>query len=145
DGTTKDLAGNSRLFGTTIDLGAYELQEAPVITITPDTDGIIYVRPSVAGTGRGNDWANATADLQGAINSGATTVFVAIGQYDAPAAASFAMKNGVAIYGGFDPEYGIEELDDERILPNVGSDDGSVLVAQNGYPVIDNNSLSNTA
>ncbi len=146
-----DLAGNPRVFGEKIDLGAYELQTPPVIIITPDTNGIAYVRPVATGTGRGSDWENATADLQGAINSGATEVFVAKGAYTVPASGSFTMKDNVQIYGGFDPENNIKTRNDTRILPNQffhspgGSAQGSVLNGQNQHSVITNTSLSSTA
>src|SRR5690606_13651669 len=131
DANTLDLAGNPRLFGATIDFGAYELQTAPVIVITPNTEGIVYVKTMATGTGRGNDWDNATGDLQGAIHSGATKVFVAVGIHNVPSSGSFVMKDNVEIYGGFDPDHDIEDLDDERILPNHGLSDGSVLMGQN--------------
>ncbi len=60
--------------------------------ITPDANGIVYV--TEAGTGDGHGWDHATHDLQGAINSGATKVFVAVGNYDVPSPHSFVMKDG---------------------------------------------------
>ncbi|MGC4235632.1 MAG: choice-of-anchor Q domain-containing protein [Niabella sp.] len=112
---------------------------------TPDANGIIYVTPN--GTGDGHDWDNATANLQGAINSGATKVFVAVGEYMVPSPHSFVMKDGVAIYGGFDPGAGITDLDDARILPNHGASEGSVLNGKNERPVIWNegNELTSSA
>jgi len=112
---------------------------------TPDANGIVYVTPN--GTGDGHDWDNATANLQGAINSGATKVFVAVGEYMVPSPNSFVMKNGVAIYGGFDPGAGIIDLDDARILPNHGVSEGSVLNGKNERPVIWNegNELTSSA
>lgn len=130
--TTKDLAGNSRKAGISIDLGAYEYQAI----LSPD--GITYVKPVATGTGFGNDWANATGNLQEAINSAGTKVFVAVGNYIVPPS-SFSMKSGVEIYGGFDPDSsGITNLSHSRILPNLGMGDGSVLDGQNTRRVIFN-------
>ncbi len=110
------------------------------------TAGIVYVTPN--GTGNGSSWGNATSDLQGAIDAtGASRVFVAIGNYDVPLPNSFVMKNGVAIYGGFDPANNILTLNDVRILPVKGASEGSVLNGRNEKPVIwnDGNSLNTSA
>ncbi len=129
---TKDLAGNSRLYGLAIDMGAYEYQ------LTPDVSGIIYVKETATGTGKGNNWDNATADLQGAINTtGTQKVFVAKGYYPTNGN-SFIMRNGVEIYGGFDPDNGITDLSHNRILPNE-TISGTVLDGQNAQRVIFNN------
>ena len=147
DETTKDLIGNPRLYnpanGGLIDLGAYE---SAYTTLYP-TNGIIYVKAGGAGVEDGSDWDNATANLHDAIHiDGVQKVFVAVGNYNV-GEHSFIMKNNVEIYGGFDPENGIEDLDDERILPNKSSSEGSALDGQNARPVIwnDNNGLANTA
>src|SRR5690606_8249016 len=76
-----DLAGNSRVFdfgnGGVIDMGAFESQYA---SLTPDSNGIIYVKETATGEENGNSWANATADLHGAIKAnGVQKVFVAVG------------------------------------------------------------------
>src|SRR5690606_4473176 len=120
-------AGEPRVFayatGGVIDAGAYELQPSG---ITPDGEGIVYVKEGATGDGSG--WAAATGNLQGAIDAAGTQqVWVAVGNYDVPTPNSFVMKNGVAIYGGFDPDNGIADRDDERILPNRGTAEGSVL------------------
>ncbi|MCD2422922.1 hypothetical protein LQ567_09130 [Niabella pedocola] len=115
---------------------------------TPDGSGIVYVKPVATGTGSGNSWANATADLQGAINAaGVQKVFVAVGNYNTPAPNSFVMKSDVAIYGGFDPGSGITNLTHNRVLPNKGMGDGSVLNGNNQRPVIwnDYNGLTSSA
>ncbi|WP_317127030.1 choice-of-anchor Q domain-containing protein, partial [Paenimyroides tangerinum] len=51
--TATDLAGNPRLFGTTIDMGAYENQ--PVV-ISP-TNNVLFVKQGATGTGDGSSWA----------------------------------------------------------------------------------------
>jgi len=139
---TRDLAGNPRLSGTTVDIGAYEYQLSVAAA-----NGIVYVKPAPSGNGSGDSWINATNLLQDAIDaSGTQKVFVAVGNYNA-GNASFVMKNGVAIYGGFDPASGITDLTHDRILPNKGMEDGSVLNGQNTRPIIWNtdNGLNNTA
>lgn len=141
-GTTgTDLAGNPRLFSSAVDIGAYEFNLL---------GGIIYVKPTATGTGDGTSWANATNDLHNAIHiAGATKVFVAVGNYNTNGT-SFIMQNGVTIYGGFDPANGINSLNDNRILPNKGMGDGSILNGGNANPVIWNyfteaTALDNTA
>ena len=110
--------------------------------ITP-TDGIVYVTPD--GGGNGSGWDSPTSDLQGAINAtgvpGTLKVFVAIGNYNAPAN-GFRMKANVAIYGGFNPLSGITDLTHNRMLPNRGPNEGSVLNGQNTGRVIWNNYTS---
>ena len=67
----------------------------------------IYVRSSASGANNGTSWTDAYSDLQSALaTAGATDeIWVAAGTYKPTATAdrtiSFAMKNGVGIYGGF--------------------------------------------
>lgn len=144
--TTKDVLGNKRLKGEGIDMGAYE--SAPVVS--PDANGIVFVNATATGSGSGKSWANATDDLQSAIDAtDVQKVFVANGTYYA-ADRSFTMKNNIAIYGGFDPDNGIDDLSDNRILPDPDNLQGSVLHGKNERPVIYNkssseNMLNNTA
>lgn len=147
DANTKDLAGSARLKGAAIDLGAYEN------IIGPDANGIIYVNTAVSGTGSGDSWTNAMADLHGAIHvAGVKKVFVATGNYNV-GDHSFVMKNGVEIYGGFVPGSGITDLAHARIMPSssaLSSSRGSILNGQGARPVIWNvfteqNPLDNTA
>lgn len=68
---------------------------------------IKYVKPMAEGLGDGSSWNNASSDLQSMINSAFTSqVWVAEGTYkptyDNNRAISFSLKNGVAIYGGFE-------------------------------------------
>jgi hypothetical protein len=67
--------------------------------------GIVYVKPGGAGTKDGSSWANAK-DLQTALTATAAgdQLWVAAGRYTPSATdrnASFALKSGVALYGGF--------------------------------------------
>ncbi|MDQ8005243.1 MAG: choice-of-anchor Q domain-containing protein [Pedobacter sp.] len=134
-GTAKDLASNPRVYNFSssgvVDLGAYEYHN-----LLPDNNGIIYVKPTATGTGNGNHWSNATADLHNAIHTtGVNKVFVAAGNYNV-GASSFIMKNDVEIYGGFDPENNITNLTHNRIMPNAANSQGSVLNGEGERPVI---------
>ena len=99
-----DLAGETRKKGT-IDIGAYEFQHL-------DAGRIRYVKQG--GTGDGTSWANASGDLQKMIDDLATVdapgeVWVAKGEYRPTTqiiegvqyAASFRMRDGIYVYGGF--------------------------------------------
>lgn len=106
----QDMAGNSRMDGV-IDIGAYEFQKIP-------TSRIRYVKKG--GTGDGSSWDNASGDLQKMIDeladnnpqNQAGEVWVAAGTY-APQSqlisgtaysASFRMRDGISVYGGFDAD-----------------------------------------
>lgn len=130
-GIDKDIAGKQRITGT-LDAGAYESEyTAPLIA---DANGVIYVKPNAIGNG--TNWNNATGDLHNAIQAnGVHKVFVAKGNYPV-GDNSFIMKNGVAIYGGFDPENGITDLSHNRIMPDAAAVQGSILDGQNMRPVI---------
>ncbi len=148
DANTKDLGGEVRVYnyagGGTIDLGAHESPHT--LVITPDANGIVYVREGFSGNG--SNWATATGRLQRAIDAiGTQKVYVAAGNYNVPDNSNFVMKNGVAIYGGFDPANGIVDLDGDRILPNLGMGDGSVLNGRNVRTPVgnNNNGLDNSA
>ena len=103
-----DLAGKTRKRGT-IDVGAYEYQHL-------DAGRIRYVKAN--GTGDGTSWKNASGDLQKMIDELATVnapgeVWVAAGTYRPTTqiiegvqyAASFRMRDGIDVYGGFDDEH----------------------------------------
>lgn len=100
-----DLAGESRKSGDKVDIGAYEYQHL-------DVGRIRYVKPG--GTGDGSSWGNASGDLQKMIDELATVnapgeVWVAAGTYRPTTqiiegvqyAASFRMRDGIDVYGGF--------------------------------------------
>jgi hypothetical protein len=69
--------------------------------------GVIYVSASATGANSGADWANAFVTLQGALAAAGSgdEIWVAAGSYTpGPAGnreATFQLKAGVAIYGGF--------------------------------------------
>jgi predicted outer membrane repeat protein len=103
---------------------------------------IIYVDASATGLNNGGSWRNAYTDLQDALDEAEPLdqIWVAAGTYKPshefiqgdPRSAAFQMANGVAIYGGFEPDVGITKLEDrdwvtyEAILSgNIGDADRS--------------------
>ncbi|MCO5247440.1 MAG: T9SS type A sorting domain-containing protein [Chitinophagales bacterium] len=144
----KAMTKNSELMRKIQCLLLFMLFGLKVFAQTPDVNGIIYVKPIATGDGTGSSWLNATSNLQGAINAaGVQKVFVSIGNYNVPDPNSFVMRNGVAIYGGFDPVNNITTLNDTRIMPSANDTVGSVLNGKNVRTVIGNNSngLDSTA
>lgn len=112
---TTDLAGNPRIVDSRVDIGAVEFQ-----VVYPAR---LYVSISqTAVPGDGQSWATAYPDLQQALNYACpinlTEIWVASGAYKpttttgpASRSISFAMKNGVSIYGGF---FGTETMLSQR-------------------------------
>lgn len=109
----EDMAGKPRISGTSISIGAYEYQYLPASRIR-------YVKPTATGTGDGSTWANASADLQKMIDELADNnpqnqtgeVWVAAGTYTPQSqlisgtgySASFRMRDGISVYGGFNKD-----------------------------------------
>lgn len=111
----EDMAGNDRISGPSISgpsisIGAYEYQYLPASRIR-------YVRQGA--TGDGSSWDNASGDLQKMIDELAEStpsqtgeVWVAAGTYTPQSqlisgtvySASFRMRDGISVYGGFSAE-----------------------------------------
>lgn len=134
----QDMAGNSRIDGV-IDIGAYEFQKIP-------TSRIRYVMETAQGTGDGSSWANASGDLQKMIDELAQNnpqnltgeVWVAAGTY-APQSqlisgtaysASFRMRDGISVYGGF---AGTETSKQERAKGTMPWDFNNVTILKGAY------------
>ncbi|MCP4711718.1 MAG: hypothetical protein GY869_24125, partial [Planctomycetes bacterium] len=119
---------------------------------------IIYVDAgATTGTNNGMSWENAYTDLQNALDDAASgdEIWVAQGTYrptiqfnpDDSRSATFQMKNGIGVYGGFN---GTEENRDDRDwVNNVTILSGDIGIqgddSDNGYIVIVNLGLDNTA
>jgi len=92
---TTDQRGVTRPQGTHCDMGAYEY------------DPRLYVNSTATGQNNGSSWTNAYTDLQSALvaASSGNEIWVAAGTYkpttETDRTISFALKNGVAVYGGF--------------------------------------------
>jgi hypothetical protein len=102
-----DLAGNARVFGGRIDMGALEYQGAPY-------DGTaIYVNKAAPGDNDGSSWTNAYTGLQNAIDNqcDSLAIWVAAGTYYPTASPdgtisesrdkAFHLHTDMRIYGGF--------------------------------------------
>lgn len=104
---SEDMAGKPRISGTSISIGAYEYQYLPKSRIR-------YVKEG--GTGDGLSWENASGNIQNMIdelannaNGQAGEVWVAAGTYTPQSqlisgtaySASFRMRDGISVYGGF--------------------------------------------
>lgn len=136
---SEDMAGNPRISGDRISVGAYEYQ------YLPDTR-IRYVKPTATGTGDGSSWDNASGDLQKMIDELADNnvsqqageVWVAAGTYKPQSqlisgmnySASFRMRDGISVYGGF---AGNETSKQERAKGTMPWDFKNVTVLEAAY------------
>jgi predicted outer membrane repeat protein len=123
--------------------------------------GAIYVVPGGAGAQTGADWANAR-ELQAALTAATSgdQIWVKAGVYKptigADRSATFQLKSGVALYGGFagteasldqrDANIHISTLSGDLLGNDAGSVDSSNLTrSDNSYHVVTSNSTDNTA
>jgi hypothetical protein len=147
-GVTTDLAGNPRVQGSAVDMGAYELQQA-----------VIYVDDTASGPARdGTSWATAYNDLQAALDAAAATaggdeIRVAAGTYrpsrrtDAadPRSATFSLRNDVSIVGGY-PDGGGANRDPAANVTTLSGDIGTRgSAADNSYHVVTSVGVGATA
>lgn len=110
-----------------------------------------YVKADAIGTNTGDSWENAYTDLQSALGtSPCTEIWVAAGTYTPGIyrTDTFALKNGVAIYGGFN---GTEEQFSERdVNANVTilsgeRTPGDWYQLDNTYHIVSGGGTNNTA
>lgn len=136
---SEDMAGNPRISGDRISVGAYEYQYLPATRIR-------YVKPTATGTGDGSSWDNASGDLQKMIDDLADNnvsqqageVWVAAGTYKPQSqlisgmnySASFRMRDGISVYGGFE---GDETSKQERAKGTMPWDFTNVTVLETAY------------
>lgn len=107
----KDAAGN-----TTKKLITVELKDA---TPPAETNSKYYVTPTGSGDYSGTSWENASSDLEvildRASHSSATEkpiIYVASGTVTG----NFTMVEGINVYGGYNPETGLQDLTKKTIL-----------------------------
>ena len=99
-----DLAGNPRLIGPQVDMGAYENQ---VNIITPNNAGVLFVKKGGDGIQDGSSWADALCEFSTALQAANTNfaireIWVANGFYLPDTNIGFILPtNNVRIYGGF--------------------------------------------
>jgi fibronectin-binding autotransporter adhesin len=141
---TTDLDATTRIRKGVIDLGAYESSYGGPVSLIPN-NGIVYITKSGNGNFTGNSWANASDDIQLAINtSNVNQVWVAGGTYKPIYPAdnmsdanpidrdnAFVLKKDVKIYGGF---AGTENLLNDRNLSL--TENTSILSGDLGMPVV---------
>jgi parallel beta-helix repeat protein len=118
----------------------------------PDTTILIhYVDASATGLNNGTSWENAYTDLQDALErtgDSVQAIYVAEGTYkptsDNSRTASFHMKNGLALLGGFPSGGGPRDWEayPTRLSGDIGQPGDST---DNSYNVIQNGNLDNTA
>lgn len=136
---SEDMAGNPRISGDRISVGAYEYQYLPATRRR-------YVKPTATGTGDGSSWDNASGDLQKMIDELADNnvsqqageVWVAAGTYKPQSqlisgmnySASFRMRDGISVYGGF---AGNEMSKQERAKGTMPWDFKNVTVLEAAY------------
>ena len=99
DDITTDVAGNMRIQGTAVDLGAYEGGFDPLPSL------IFHVKHDATGTELGADWASAITLRRALANSSINDqIWIAAGTYKPHASdrtATFTIPPGVSVYGGF--------------------------------------------
>ncbi len=104
-----DMDDGTRISNSAIDIGANEFQYLPASRIR-------YVKTTATGSGDGSSWDNASDNIQNMIDelaennpqNQAGEVWVAAGVYEpqekiigADYSASFRMRDGISVYGGF--------------------------------------------
>ncbi len=119
-------------------LGALIGWEAPALA-----QGTIYVDADAWGANDGSSWENAYTTLQPALDEATAgdQIWVAEGTYKPthesspgnPRSATFQLKNGVAVYGGFDPSVGDTDWDDRDWTGNVTILSGDLGTPGNPY------------
>jgi hypothetical protein len=118
--------------------------------------GVVYVKADATGANDGTSWADAFTDLQDALSLANTCptfsqIWVASGMYKPTAGTdrllSFSLKNGIAVYGGFDgTESQLSQRDWEENETILSGDIGVPgVIGDNSYHVVYNSGISNTA
>jgi len=125
---------------------------------------IIYVKADARGANNGTSWANAYTSLQTALAAATsdTEIWVAMGTYlpttGASRRATFHLKNGVALYGGFrghetardqrnwiayqtilNGDIGLRGIRDDNVYHVVMSSDNDATAVLDGFTITDGN------
>lgn len=100
NGYSSDIVDNNRIFGSIVDLGAYEFQG-----LFNNSQKTAFVNIIANGANDGTSWTNAYNNLQDAIlNPCLDTIKIAMGIYKADINnrdISFAINRGIKIYGSY--------------------------------------------
>ncbi|MBD2703801.1 hypothetical protein IC229_24355 [Spirosoma sp. BT702] len=145
-------------YTVTATAGSCSSVSSVVVNVTPLPCGsVVYVTPSGAGLQNGSSWSNALSGtaLQEAINTAAgcgAQVWVAAGTYKPTTgndrSISFAMRNGVTIFGGFPTtgEPGLAQRNPASFSTILSGDIGTLGDnTDNSFHVINSTGLTNTA
>ena len=111
------VGGTARALAALLALSAFLLLSAPYASAGPDKPVTHFVMADAAGANNGTSWADAFSDIQDALDAAAPgdQIWVAAGTYTPsaringsadPRTASFILKSGVEIYGGFQGDEG---------------------------------------
>ena len=137
----EDLKGDVRIQSGWVDMGSYE---SNITSCNPAVGNTLYVNKGVTASGSGSTWDDAFKDLYEAMEAARycnaiTQIFVARGTYTPPLNASFVMKEGVKLYGGF--------VGNENLLSDRNWTINETILQGNGSHVIrnDNNGLTYAA
>ncbi len=150
--TISNISGTGTL-GISIDAGSASDKAgnlAPAVgpsAVFPTSNAVLYVNSAAAGAGTGLSWTDAFSDLQAALNlaQSGDQIWVAHGTY-APTSGtdqtiSFALKNGVAVYGGF---VGTETLLSQRDWVGHPTTLSGAIGAGNSLHVVTANGVAST-
>jgi predicted outer membrane repeat protein len=165
---TSDLAGNARIVNGTVDLGPYEMPSSAC-----PGGGVIHVDQRATAPGDGTNWESAFRDLQDALRvEEDCQLWVAAGVYKpvkpgdtenimlSERLATFELKNGIEIYGGFaGNESQLEQRDWQVNLTVLSGDidnndsldarrvvlDANDIVGDNSFHVVTSNETDATA
>lgn len=127
------------------------LMIAPAGTVQASTV-IHYVKWNASGLNNGTSWANAYTDLQSALAAASSgdEIWVAAGTYKPTTGtdrtASFTLKNGVAIYGGFaGTETARTQHNPVTNVTILSGEIGAAGVEDNSYHVVNGGGTNDTA